>query len=1195
MISNFQNEHQHPVGAENLKWAKIRAYLLGAIVLLLVLLFLRSHGWAQEPGLGDTGNQIKHVICDSGCSSSSSPSYGATFPATGTPVGFKQGANLSWATVDGSNNLNVNCTLGCSASVGFADNAAFTAGTTPLNISGGWYTTSPTNCTSGSACAPQLTLDRKLLVQAFQGTSPWVVSNSGTFAVQAAESGTWNVTVNTALPAGTNVIGHVITDSGSTTAVTGTVTVSGTVTTTPPANASTNLTQVNSVALGSPSAYGTSPGAVNVPGVNAFITNTPAVTLASTTVTGTVAVTESGTWNVSVNTALPAGTNVIGHVISDTGSTTAVTGTVAVAQTASTPATATLQSAAVASGNGTLLATNGQSAAILTVNCATCSGGTTVNFEGTEDNVNFTAVSSVLIGTNTIASSTTTAGLTEWEMPVAGFQNIRARISGYSAGTVTVTGHAVPVPFNPKVINANIVNTPAVSQSGTWNVTVNAALPAGTNVIGHVINDTGSTTAVTGNVTVAQATGTNLHAVLDTTSTTAVTQATGTNLHAVLDTTSTTAVTQATGTNLHAVIDSGSTTAVTGNVTVVQATGTNLHTVCDSGCSSSAGFADNAAFTTGTTAINPVGGLFDDTPPTAITTGKAASARITANRALHMNLRNQAGTEIGTAATPVQVSLANTGANSNKLLVTPDSVALPANQSVNVSQINGATTVTGATGVQKVAISDSLANGVSAFPATFLRTTDEPRQVFYDPFDSAIDTTNRWTAPTINAPGVIAANSAGVMTMGTGATASGWSKLTTQNSFTLPIPAWMSFSFAIALNDGAAPNVNAERFWGEGTIPSTPTVGVPITDGVGFEMSGAKMYAVVYAAGVRTVVQDLSSATGNSTQPVDALNHRYIVFVRTDKIYFYIDGLTSAQLVATANFQAPTVQTLAETFVAVGNASNAANSTIACSGAVVADTGKNATQLADGTFPWRKATISAAGNLQTSIATALPAGSAVIGHVINDSGSTTAVTGNVTVAQATGTNLHAVLDTTSTTAVTQATGTNLHAVLDTTSTTAVTQATAANLNNTDANDGSTGSAVPAKAGYIAGNASGNLTGLTVCDNRKAFSSAATTALKLVALVSAKQVYICSINIVVAGANNVALVEGTKTTTECDTATAGLAGGTTAATGWNFAANGGLTQGTGIGVVAATATVAHDVCLFFSAATQVSGVISWTQF
>lgn len=56
-----------------------------------------------------------------------------------------------------------------------------------------------------------------------------------------------SATIDSALPAGANVIGHVITDTGSTTAVTGTVTVSGTVTTTPPSNASTNIAQINGV------------------------------------------------------------------------------------------------------------------------------------------------------------------------------------------------------------------------------------------------------------------------------------------------------------------------------------------------------------------------------------------------------------------------------------------------------------------------------------------------------------------------------------------------------------------------------------------------------------------------------------------------------------------------------------------------------------------------------------------------------------------------------------------------------------------------------------------------------------------------------------------------------------------------------------------------------------------------------------
>src|SRR5271157_1320974 len=103
-------------------------------------------------------------------------------------------------------------------------------------------------------------------------------------------------------------------NSGSATSSTPTVsqnvTLTGTSTVTVSGTSAVNLTQLNSVALGSPSNYGTSPGAVSVQGVNAFITNTPAVTvsgtvgvtqstspwvvsLTSTTITGTVAVTQS--------------------------------------------------------------------------------------------------------------------------------------------------------------------------------------------------------------------------------------------------------------------------------------------------------------------------------------------------------------------------------------------------------------------------------------------------------------------------------------------------------------------------------------------------------------------------------------------------------------------------------------------------------------------------------------------------------------------------------------------------------------------------------------------------------------------------------------------------------------------------------------------------------------------------------------
>lgn len=306
---------------------------------------------------------------------------------------------------------------------------------------------------------------------------------------------------------------------------------------------------------------------------------------------------------------------------------------------------------------------------------------------------------------------------------------------------------------------------------------------------------------------------------------------------------------------------------------------------------------------------------------------------------------------------------------------------------VKGTSVNGAinvnATITGGTAPITVDIADTLNNPISAFPATFLRVTDEPHQVFYDPFDSTLDVTNRWTS-TQGSSGVAASNALGVMSMGTGVVANGYSKLASQPSFTLPIPAWLGASDAIAIPDLAAPTANSYRFWGCGTTPATPTTTTPITDGIGFELSTAgKMFAVVYAGGTRTAIQDLSTS-GNSSQPTDANSHRYICYIRTDKAYWYIDGITSAQLVATSNFQSPQVQTLPRLFLAVGGPTPpGSNAQITCTGATAWDTGKNAVQIGDGTFPWRKATVSATGGLSVSSSsltgTTVPSGAFYIG------------------------------------------------------------------------------------------------------------------------------------------------------------------------------------------------------------------------
>jgi hypothetical protein len=143
--------------------------------------------------------------------------------------------------------------------------------------------------------------------------------------------------------------------------------------------------------------------------------------------------------------------------------------------------------------------------------------------------------------------------------------------------------------------------------------------------------------------------------------------------------------------------------------------------------------------------------------------------------------------------------------------------------------------------------------------------------------------------------------------------------------------------------------------------------------------------------------------------------------------------------------------------------------------------------------------------------------------------------------------------------------------------------------------GSTGSAPPAKASFIAGIVSGAtgglLGGVPVCDTVKVVSVTSATTTALVTGVSGRHVRICAIHLVTAIANNVALVSGTGAT--CGTGTAGIAGGSTAANGWNFAANGGLAFGSGIGTVAQTAATGDSVCVITSAAGPLAGTLSYT--
>lgn len=110
-----------------------------------------------------------------------------------------------------------------------------------------------------------------------------------------------------------------------------------------------------------------------------------------------------------------------------------------IAQTASiVPAFTTLQNAATANGNGTSINTGGYGTCSLSIT-GSLGGGTTVNFESSADGgTTWSSILGTQVGTTTSATSTTSTG--DWMFSCAALSQLRARISSYGSGTVTVKG-----------------------------------------------------------------------------------------------------------------------------------------------------------------------------------------------------------------------------------------------------------------------------------------------------------------------------------------------------------------------------------------------------------------------------------------------------------------------------------------------------------------------------------------------------------------------------------------------------------------------------------------------------------------------------------------------------------------------------------------------------------------------------------
>lgn len=128
---------------------------------------------------------------------------------------------------------------------------------------------------------------------------------------------------------------------------------------------------------------------------------------------------------------------------------------------------------------------------IIQANCVSCSGGTTINFQQSVDGSNYFAVFGRQLtsgSTPVFASSTTTSGLTYWEVPAAGIADVRTTVTGYSAGTITTTVYGTTAVSTSGVYIGNA--TLAVTQSGTWSVAQGGT--GGTAWLQKIADGTGS-------------------------------------------------------------------------------------------------------------------------------------------------------------------------------------------------------------------------------------------------------------------------------------------------------------------------------------------------------------------------------------------------------------------------------------------------------------------------------------------------------------------------------------------------------------------------------------------------------------------------------------------------------------------------------------------------------------------------------
>lgn len=229
-----------------------------------------------------------------------------------------------------------------------------------------------------------------------------------------------------------------------------------------------------------------------------------------------------------------------------------------------------------------------------------------------------------------------------------------------------------------------------------------------------------------------------------------------------------------------------------------------------------------------------------------------------------------------------------------------------------------------------------------------LRVRAESTSLFTEEFDS-LDLTNRWTNR--SSGGVINA-ALGALTVSGSTTANAWGGIQSQPTFQAIGLNFLEFGGVFLF-----PNIsiaNTKRFFGAGTIPATPTVAVPITDGFGFELDGSgQLWAALYESGVR------SPRSVNITSLAGLANNTPIPFIlgrRADMLLFYVTNNQKPD--AMIPLPGLDVTALPLAFLAVNDSPAPASApSFVCFGVGIGDTGCNAGSIKDPVNPFWQAAV----------------------------------------------------------------------------------------------------------------------------------------------------------------------------------------------------------------------------------------------